>query len=108
MKESPIASMMRGFLVYIAAIGGIYITTQDPFDAPTPAQYVRVVGALSVAGFALGFDPTRVSSLLANVPRAVKGREEPSAGDGEIATPRPSRTGNPATATAEHDRRTER
>jgi hypothetical protein len=60
--------MLRGFLVYLATIAGIYITTEDPFAAPTPAQYVRVVGLLSFLGFALGYDPTLVTNLLARLP----------------------------------------
>jgi hypothetical protein len=68
LAEWPVASMIRGFLVYVASIAGIYITTDDPFSAPTPAQYVRVVGLLSFLGFALGYDPTLVDNLLSKVP----------------------------------------
>lgn len=68
LSEWPVASMIRGFLVYVASIAGIYITTDDPFSAPTPAQYVRVVGLLSFLGFALGYDPTLVDNLLSKVP----------------------------------------
>lgn len=68
LAEWPVASMLRGFLVYVSSIAGIYITTDDPFSAPTPAQYVRVVGLLSFLGFALGYDPTLVDNLLSKVP----------------------------------------
>jgi hypothetical protein len=73
LAEWPVASMMRGFLVYLASIAGIYITTDDPFVAPTPAQYVRVVGLLSFVGFALGYDPTLVDNLLSKVPGLGRG-----------------------------------
>jgi len=76
LSEWPVASMIRGFLVYVAAIAGIYITTEDPFVAPTPAQYVRVVGLLSFLGFALGYDPTLVDSLLSKVPGLGVGDQE--------------------------------
>ena len=78
--EWPVASMIRGFLVYLASIAGIYITTDDPFSAPTPAQYVRVVGLLSFLGFALGYDPTLVDNLLSKGPGL--GGGDPGGGSG--------------------------
>jgi len=62
--EPPVASMLRSFLVYLAFIAGIFITTNDPFANPTPDQYVRIAGLLSFVSFAIGYDPTKFQELL--------------------------------------------
>ena len=86
LTEVPFASMLRGFLVYVAAIAGIYITTENPFDATTPAQYVRVVGLLSFVGFVIGYDPTGVERVIAKLP----GVSGPADSAGAPADPVPS------------------
>jgi len=62
--ENPVASMLRSFLVYLAFIAGIFITTNDPFWKPTPDQYVRLAGSLSFFAFVVGYDPTRFQDIL--------------------------------------------
>ena len=62
--EHPVASLLRSFLVYLAFIAGIFITTNDPFGSPTPDQYVRLAGLLSFVSFVVGYDPTRFQELL--------------------------------------------
>ena len=64
LTESPIASMLRSFLVYLAFIAGVFITTNNPFATPTPDQYVRLAGLLSFVAFVIGYDPTRFQDLL--------------------------------------------
>ena len=66
--EPPVASMLRSFLVYLAFIAGIFITTNDPFKSPTPDQYVRLAGLFSFVSFGVGYDPTRFQSILSLKP----------------------------------------
>lgn len=64
LTENPVASMLRSFLVYLAFIAGVFITTNNPFASPTPDQYVRLAGLLSFVAFVIGYDPTRFQDLL--------------------------------------------
>lgn len=63
-SENPLASMLRSFLVYLAFIAGVYITTNEPFENPTPEQYVRLAGTLSFFAFVVGYDPTKFRDFL--------------------------------------------
>jgi hypothetical protein len=73
--ENPMASMMRSFLVYLAFIAGVFITTNEPFANPTPDQYVRLAGLLSFVGFLVGYDPTKFQDILSLKPvRKTEGR----------------------------------
>jgi len=69
MTESPFASTMRSFVVYLVVIGGLYITTNAPFDKPTSDQYVRFAGTVSLLSFVVGYDPTRLQDLMNLLPR---------------------------------------
>lgn len=66
--EHPVASMLRCFLVYLAFIAGVFITTNDPFADTTPSQYVRIAGLLSFVSFVVGYDPTRFQEILSLKP----------------------------------------
>jgi len=71
-KESPFASMFRSFLVYLAFMAGIFITTDKPFEAPSVDQYARLAGMLSLFAFVVGYDPTKFQDFLDMVPRRGK------------------------------------
>jgi hypothetical protein len=75
MTESPFASTMRSFVVYLAVIAGLYITTNGPFEKPTSEQYVRFAGTISLLSFLVGYDPTRLQDLINLVPRSASRRK---------------------------------
>jgi hypothetical protein len=64
LAESPWLSMLRGFITYIAAIAGILLVIGDPFANPTPLQYIRTAGIISLIAFVMGYDPTRFEELI--------------------------------------------
>ena len=64
MEEHPWSAMMRGFVVYLAFIAGLYFIIDDPFENPTAAQYMRLAGTLSIFAFIVGYDPSRISQFL--------------------------------------------
>lgn len=68
LTESPWSAMMRSFIVYLSVIAGLYFVIDDPFKSPTPAQYMRLVGTLSVLAFVVGYDPSRIEQWLRLVP----------------------------------------
>jgi uncharacterized membrane protein YhaH (DUF805 family) len=67
--ENPFASALRSFLVYLAFIAGVYITTNEPFQNTTPDQYVRFAGMISFLAFVVGYDPTKFQDLVNLMPR---------------------------------------
>jgi hypothetical protein len=75
-SESPIASMFRSLIVYFGFLAGILVTTVDQFSAPTPDQYIRLAAAVSFFSFVIGYDPTRLSSLLSNVTLPLKSGQQ--------------------------------
>lgn len=62
--ESPIASMFRSLVVYFAFMAGVLVTTVEPFTVTTPEQYVRLAASVSFFSFAVGYDPTKLQSIL--------------------------------------------
>jgi hypothetical protein len=62
-SESPAASMLRSFAVYLAYLAAIFVVSDDPFAAPSQAQYVRIAGTLSLLAFVVGYDPTRFTAI---------------------------------------------
>ena len=64
MAESPVSSMLRGFVVYVAFLAGVYVGTNAPFAAPTQEQYARAAGTVSLVAFVVGYDPTLFRHLL--------------------------------------------
>lgn len=63
-RESPFASMIRSFIVYLAFIAGIYITTNAPFENTDANQYVRFAGTISLFAFVVGYDPTKFQDFI--------------------------------------------
>lgn len=62
--ENPIASIIRGFVVFVAFLGGVYISTDQPFAHASPEQYARTAGAISLLAFLVGFDQAVFRNLL--------------------------------------------
>ena len=78
--ESPIASMFRSLVAYLAFMAGVLATTVAPFTATTPEQYVRFASAVSFFAFVVGYDPTRFQGLLnMQLPgrSSAKGKQKP-------------------------------
>jgi membrane-bound acyltransferase YfiQ involved in biofilm formation len=72
MQESPVSSMLRGFVVYVAFLAGVYITSNAPFADPTQEQYARAAGTTSLLAFVVGYDPTIFRQLI-NLGAKLKG-----------------------------------
>jgi hypothetical protein len=56
--------MLRGFVVYVAFLAGVYVGTDTPFAAPTPKQYARAAGIVSLMALIIGYDPTLFRHLI--------------------------------------------
>jgi hypothetical protein len=64
-RENPFSSMFRGFVVYVAFLAGVYVTSNAPFLEPTSEQFARAAGATSLLAFVVGYDPTLFQTLIA-------------------------------------------
>lgn len=62
--ESPFASMLRSFLVYIAIVAGVSISTDGAFAATSSEGYVRFAATVSFFAFVVGYDPTKFGEWL--------------------------------------------
>ena len=68
--ESPNTSnpifvgVLRGFLVYILFIAGVYAAASAPFSAPTAEQYTRMAGTVSLLSFVISFEPSFFKSII--------------------------------------------
>jgi hypothetical protein len=70
--EPPIASAIRSFAIYLLYIAGISIvvpgaSSQTGELAVDASQYIRIAGIISAVGFAVGYDPTIFTGLLAKL-----------------------------------------
>jgi hypothetical protein len=62
--QNPFVSMIRGFVVYVAFLGGMYIGADSPFKETSPEQYARAAGAVSLFAFIIGFDQNTFRKFL--------------------------------------------
>ncbi len=56
--------IMRGFVVYLLLLAGVYAATPAPFTSTTPEQYVRMAGTVSLLAFVVNFEPNLFQSLI--------------------------------------------
>jgi hypothetical protein len=59
-KREPyllVIGLLRGFLVYLLLLAGVYAATSDPFHLPTPEQYARMAGTVSLLSFLVSYEP---------------------------------------------------
>jgi len=72
MREHPVFSLMRGLVIYLIFVSGLFIVAAEPFSAHEQAtemaQYIRLAGLLSLLGFMVGYDPSRFIDWLALIP----------------------------------------
>lgn len=75
LAEHPLSATMRGFVIYLCMVAGLYVAMDDPFKDSTPGQYARLAGSLSLVAFIVGYDPTRIEGWL----RIAPGPQPPAA-----------------------------
>ncbi len=68
LQENPLSATMRGFVIYLCLVAGLYAAMDDPFKDSTPGQYARLAGSLSLVAFVVGYDPTRIEGWLRMAP----------------------------------------
>jgi len=100
-----LSGAVRGFFVYLVTISGILALVNDPFNTPHPSDYLRLAGFLSLASFAVSYEPAIFSEIseaaYERILRKMQGR--PNGGNGNGARGRGSSGGG---AEDDPDRRT--
>lgn len=76
-SNPTISALLRGFFVYLIVISGLLLLDDDPFSKPTPGQYIRLAGFLSLLSFVVNYQPQVFGSLLG---RAVERIQSPQHG----------------------------
>ena len=69
LDEKPVfnavfTGVTRGFSVYLLLLAGVYAATPDPFSAPTPEQYVRMAGTISLMAFTVNYEPDLFQTIV--------------------------------------------
>jgi hypothetical protein len=59
-----LTGLLRGFLIYILYLAGVYAATSAPFSAPTPDQYARMAGTVSLLSFIISFEPDFLKTII--------------------------------------------
>lgn len=63
--SSPYASaMLRGFFIYLFLTSGLLLLDDNPFDHPSPGQYIRLAGFLSLMSFVVNYQPHVFNQLI--------------------------------------------
>lgn len=63
-QQNPFNSILRGFVVYIAFLAGMYVLVNSPFESPTPEQYAKAAGVVSIMAYVAGYDQSNFLNLL--------------------------------------------
>lgn len=72
-----ISAMLRGFFVYLIMISGLLLLDINPFSNPSPAQYIRLAGFLSLFGFVLSYQPRLFREIVVWTYRRIEQTEGP-------------------------------
>ena len=62
--QNPFNCIIRGFVVYIAFLAGMYVLVNSPFENPTPEQYAKAAGVVSILAYVVGYDQSNFLNLL--------------------------------------------
>ena len=63
-QQNPFNCIIRGFVVYIAFLAGMYVLVNSPFENPTPEQYAKAAGVVSILAYVVGYDQSNFLNLL--------------------------------------------
>lgn len=73
-----ISAMLRGFFVYLFLISGLLLLDTNPFSNPTPGQYIRLAGFLSIFSFVVNYQPNIFSTIIVWAFNRIEAREVPA------------------------------
>ena len=59
-----LSAVLRGFFVYLFMMSGLLVLDEAPFTHPTPEQYIRLAGFLSLFSFVVSYQPRLFNILI--------------------------------------------
>jgi hypothetical protein len=59
-----LSAVLRGFFVYLFMMSGLLLLDEAPFTHPTPEQYIRLGGFLSLFSFVVSYQPRLFNILI--------------------------------------------
>lgn len=90
-----VSGALRGFFVYLVLVSGLLLLTENPFQAATPSQYVRLAGFLSLTSFIVSYRPEFFGRLVEYARRATSERVEGNSETQAGGSSSPNGTGGP-------------
>lgn len=75
------SALLRAFLLYLGLVSGILIITDDPITAPSPSQYVRIAGIISLSSFLVNYRSEFFNNILRRLSDRLKHEENGSSQD---------------------------
>lgn len=80
-----ISATLRGFFVYLIMISGLLLLDINPFSNPSPGQYIRLAGFLSLFGFVVSYQPRLFREIVTWTYRRIEQTEGPGRGSERTA-----------------------
>jgi hypothetical protein len=80
-----VSGLLRGFFVYLFMISGLLLLDDKPFSNPSPGQYIRLAGFLSLFSFIVNYQPYLFTSLIDGAFQRISARRS-AVGGGTRAT----------------------
>lgn len=74
-----LSSLLRGFFVYLVLVSGALLLIEDPFANPSPQQYLRLAGFVSLLSFITNYNPTIFARLLGWIVERIEARSRTGA-----------------------------
>jgi predicted secreted protein len=72
-----ISAMLRGLFVYLIMISGLLVLDVNPFFNPSPGQYIRLAGFLSLFSFVLSYQPRVFRKIIVWTYHRIEEKEGP-------------------------------
>ena len=75
-NTSPyVSALLRGFFVYLFMTSGLLLLDETPFSSPTPGQYIRLAGFLSLFSFVISYQPRLFTALVVSAFQRIQVRD---------------------------------
>jgi hypothetical protein len=81
-NTSPyVSALLRGFFVYLFMTSGLLLLDETPFSSPSPGQYIRLAGFLSLFSFVISYQPRLFTALVVSAFQRIQVRDRSQEND---------------------------
>jgi hypothetical protein len=76
-----VSALLRGFFVYLFMTSGLLLLDETPFSSPSPGQYIRLAGFLSLFSFVISYQPRLFTALVVSAFQRIQVRDRSQEND---------------------------